>query len=315
MTKNVAIIPVILALAVGLAALCGFATLKSEAKAALLESRLAALEKRVADSEPKIIPVDPAEQAREKELGIFTLRTVLTRQVVRRVVDEYFVRRARTFLELTDAREKAGQVTKLDVFNADCQLRCYELAIVHTQRLLEEAKADLIEANGESVVEAPDLLFAVPEYRTEGVRIEPVDRTELVVDESKGTVALATSKSDKVISTKPVFQATHIQDDALKSAIEKAPATERPRYQRKVESAARLLRTYEIEVLVRAKQIEASRRSVEAAQVSFDRGLKDSFDVIRAEESLDFAEHSFIDRVMDYNIQLAQLNALLARGH
>jgi hypothetical protein len=75
----------------------------------------------------------------------------------------------------------------------------------------------------------------------------------------------------------------------------------------------RRLRELERSLLIEGKRVEQAKRSVEAAQISFDRGLKDSFDVIRAEDDLKNAKNQFIRRRQDYTVLLAQLELFVGK--
>jgi outer membrane protein TolC len=321
-----------------------------------------------------------------------------------RVVNEQSVRSARTFLELSDAREKAGQVTKLDVFNADVQLRNRELDLLRTQRQLEiqlDILKQLMDIDLEErlIVDATEVDFGdppTPENRANVAPPEPDSRKEVTSDENSGTVALVQMKSDKPAGpAKVLFQATHFDEplilkealdnriDLLNAhrglAIQKLQAMlakdglghqidlsgsydranagrsllesdngrevgtwtvgvnasfpwgkirDRAAYERALLELQRVeielkqvrtqvqfdirdnlreLRQLEKTVLVDARKVEAAKRSVEAAQISFDRGLKDSFDVIRAQDDLLSAKVAFINDSVGYVVSLAKL--------
>lgn len=309
------------------------------------------------------------------------------------VVNEQAVRSARTFLELSDAREKAGQVTKLDVFNADVQLRNRELLLITTIRNFENSLDLLkqlmdVDLEERIVVDAPEVDF--------GDTPEPDSRKELVMDEAVGTVAVTTIKNDKPVGDpKLLFQATHFDEplilkEALDNRIDLLNAhrslaiqklqtmlakdglghqidlsgsydranngrsflesdngkevgtwtvgvnasfpwgkiRDRAAYERAlldlqrveielkqartqvqldVRDNMRELRQLEKTILVDGRKVEAAKRSVEAAQISFDRGLKDSFDVIRAQDDLLSAKVDFINAKLSYVVSLAKL--------
>jgi len=80
-----------------------------------------------------------------------------------------------------------------------------------------------------------------------------------------------------------------------------------------VRDIMRGLRQLEKGLLIEGQRVEQAKRSVEAAQISFDRGLKDSFDVIRAEDDLLRAKTQFINRKLDYVVQLAQLETTVGK--
>ncbi|HYG76659.1 MAG TPA: TolC family protein [Planctomycetota bacterium] len=153
---------------------------------------------------------------------IFNVRTAysdIISQIQSREVNRQAVRSAKTFLELSDAREKAGQVTKLDVFNADVQLRNRELDLLQTERALENAYDRLkvlmdIDLTELIRVDAPTIDF--------GDKGDPDVKRELRSDEVTGTVVLVSSKDDKPVGEpKVLFQAIHFDEGViLKEALD-----------------------------------------------------------------------------------------------
>jgi outer membrane protein TolC len=323
----------------------------------------------------------------------------IIRAIQNRAVNRQAVRSAEKFLELSAAREGAGQVTKLDVFNAEVQLRGRELDLITTERELENAYDQLkilmdVDLSEIIRVDAPTVDF--------GERVEPPLMKRLQHDEKSGTVMLVTYQDDKVVG-KPVvlFQATHYDEvTILKEALENridllnsrrslaiqklqtllakdglghqidlvgsfdrsnagrsvvesdngqeinnwsvgvnasipwGKIRDRAAYERAmldlqraeielkrtrtdvqadVRDIMRALRQLEKGLLIEGQRVEQAKRSVEAAQISFDRGLKDSFDVIRAEDDLLRAKTQFINRKLDYVVQLAQLETTVGK--
>jgi outer membrane protein TolC len=80
-----------------------------------------------------------------------------------------------------------------------------------------------------------------------------------------------------------------------------------------VRNIMRLLRENEKGMLIEGQRVEQAKRSVAAAQISFDRGLKDSFSVIQAEDALLAAKRDFISRKLDYVVELAQLELIVGK--
>lgn len=320
-------------------------------------------------------------------------------QIQSREVNRQAVRSAKTFLELSDAREKAGQVTKLDVFNADVQLRNRELDLIGNERALENAYDRLkvlMDIDLEEIlrVDAPTIDF--------GDKGDPESKRELRSDETTGTVVLVVTKNDKQVGEPAVlFQSTHFDEGViLKEALDNRiqllnarrdlavqklqimvakdglghqidlvggfnrtntgrsivesdngrevggwnaglnatfpwgkirdrasyerslldlQATEiglkiaRTNVQSEVRGIMRSLRELEKALMVEGRRVEAAKRSVEAAQISFDRGLKDSFDVIRAEDDMLRAKTAFITRKLAYSVNLAQLEIVVGK--
>lgn len=322
----------------------------------------------------------------------------IIQQIQQREVDRSSVQSARKFLELTSAREGAGQVTKLDVFNADVQLRGRELNLITTERALQDAYDNLkqiMDVDLEEVleVEAPTIDF--------GEIKEPNVLKEIVTDDNAGAVMLRVVRDNKTEEPQILFQATHfdeavilkealdnrldllvnrrglaiqklntmLQKDGLgqqidlvgsfsreninRSFLESGNGDEannwqvgvqfsmpwgkirdRASYERAlldlqrseialkqarttvqldVRNITRRLREAEKSLLIEGKRVEQAKRSVEAAQISFDRGLKDSFNVIRAEDDLKNAKNQFIVRRQSYDIQIAQLESVVGK--
>ena len=339
---------------------------------------------------------------RDTQTLIFNVRQSyanVIKAIQNRVVNEQAVRSARTFLELSDAREKAGQVTKLDVFNADVQLRNRELDLIVTTRALEQELDNLkqfmdVDLEEIIIVDAQEVDF--------GDTIEAETRKEITVDENSGTVALTTTKNDKPVGTpKILFQATRFDEslilkEALDNRIDLLNAhrslaiqklqtmlakdglghqidltgsydrttnghsilesdngrdagtwtvgvnasfpwgkiRDRAAYERallelqrveielkqtrtqvqlEIRDNMRELRQLERTIIVDGRKVEAAKRSVEAAQISFDRGLKDSFDVILAQDGLLSAKVGFINDGVGYVVSLAKLEKTIGK--
>jgi len=288
----------------------------AEAKNVELEKRIAAAEKQLAypflDLQKRIEP-----GPREKELNLTKLRAAYARQTLLREVLTRSVLSARTFLDLTTAREAAGQVTKMDVFNADVQMRGTEVSLLSIQRWLHEAEMDLKDAIGEDAVKAIPVATIDFGLRT----VKDGTMPEIQSDSAAGTVSLVTLEFDpnkmnagKEVSRKVLFQATRVPKEILAKAVENTPADVRPQYRRKLDTAFNALQQLEREVLARGRSIEQAKRALEAAQLSYDRSTKDSFDVIRTEDSLRTDKLDFVNRKLDYEVQLAELEYLLPNG-
>ncbi|MCW8133296.1 MAG: TolC family protein [Planctomycetota bacterium] len=321
------------------------------------------------------------------------------RQLQARAVNRNSVESAQTFLRLTRAREAAGQVTKLDVFNAEVQLADRELALVSNERQLDSSfdrLKQIMDVDLEEKIDVELTLFDFGEKPPEG------EEKAIETDEKSGSVVLVTRKGGKPAGDGTVmFQATHyndqkILDEALANriellnsrrnmAIQKLNAllakdglghqidlvagysrsgrggkwsdtfdlendnasvgleysipwgkvSDRSAYEKalldlqrseielkrsrtqvhlEVRDILRTLRETEKSTLIQGKKVEQAKRSVEAAQISFERGLKDSFDVIRAEDSLLAAKTDFINRRLDYEVRLAQLEQVVGKA-
>jgi len=339
------------------------------------------------------------------------IRQIQARQVNLKAVDS-----ATRFLELTKARERAGQVTKLDVFNAEVQLADRELALTANERALETAFDHLKQIMD---VDLDEWVAVVEEPVDFGEKPIPAEDKRIETDESSGTVLLVTrevTRKEEVLPDgtkrmvnvvgkalgKPVvmFTASRYSDEkilseALNSRIELlngrrnmavrklntllaqdglgqqidlhvgysrsntaqkwtdaldltdseltagvnysipwGKVSDRAAYERAlldlqrseielkrvrtqvhrdVRDILRTLRETEKSALIQGKKVEQAKRSVEAAQISFERGLKDSFDVIRAEDNLLQAKTDFINRRLDYVVRMANLEQVVGK--
>jgi hypothetical protein len=75
----------------------------------------------------------------------------------------------------------------------------------------------------------------------------------------------------------------------------------------------RNLRVAEQSLLIEALAAEQAKRAAEAAQISFERGLQSSFDVINAQNNLLAAKRNFINSRLDYLVDLAQLELVVGK--
>ncbi len=322
-------------------------------------------------------------------------------QIQNMVVSRQQVRSQQIFLELTQSREQAGQVTKLDVFNADVQLHQRELDLLRNETALENALDSLkqlmdVDLAEKLIVDAPIIDFG-DKYDTNLVAAAP----ELKSDEELGTVSLTTVARDGQKQSTLLFQATRFDEASIlkealdnridllnqrrlmaqqklaalvaknglgmqvdmvgsfghntthsifegggngkdnndwtvglntsipwgkirdRASFEKAllnlQQTEislkavRTSVEADVRDNMRLLRQLEKSLLVQGRIVEASKRSAEAAQISFDRGLKDSFDVITAQNNLLASKRDFIGSLVGYANSIAQLEKTVGK--
>lgn len=339
------------------------------------------------------------------------VRQLQTLEVNHRAVDS-----AQTFLRLTRARERAGQVTLLEVFNAEVQLADRELALTANDRALANAFDALKQIMDVDLEELVGVVKEAVEFgenpaKTEDIRIETDEKsgTVLLVKRSVGEQEVTRPDGTKIKTSvvgdpigKPavMFQATRFDEkvilsealenrlDVLNSrrsmAIRKlntmlakdglghqidlvagygrshsgnslaeshgledydysaelrytlpwGKIPDRAAYERAllnlqrseislkqarqqvhldVRVILRTLRETEKSILIQGKKVEQAKRSVEAAQISFERGLKDSFDVIRAEDNLLAAKTDFINRRLDYVVRLAELETVVGK--
>ena len=339
------------------------------------------------------------------------IRQLQARQVNLKAVDS-----ATRFLELTKARERAGQVTKLDVFNAEVQLADRELALTANERALENAFDQLKQIMD---VDLEEWVAVIEEPVDFGEKPGQAEDKRIEIDELSGTVLLVTrevTRKEEVMADgtrrmvnvvgkalgKPLvmFMATRYNDEKILSealnnriellngrrnmAVQKlnsllakdglghqidlnvgysrsntaqkwtdaldltdsaltagvsysipwGKVSDRSAYERAlldlqrseielkrvrtqvhrdVRDILRTLRETEKSTLIQGKKVEQAKRSVEAAQISFERGLKDSFDVIRAEDNLLQAKTDFINRRLDYVVRMANLEQVVGK--
>lgn len=320
------------------------------------------------------------------------------RQLQTKEVNERAVESAATFLKLTQAREKAGAQTMLDVYNAEVQLADRQLALTTNQRALEsafDALKRLMDVDLDEViaVEVDSVDFGEAAAAGEEQTIE--------ADEQAGTVALVTRRGGQLVGTPAaMFQARRFEEDKVlseaianridllnskravalqhltavfkkdglghqidlalgyerngsgpnwsnshgfedhsysaallfsvpwgkvsdKAAYEKA-LLEIQRAELELKQARtavhadvrvllRTLRENEKSILIQAKKVEQAKRLVAAERIRFERGLKDSFDVITAEDNLLKAKTDFITRKVGYVVLLAQLELAVGK--
>lgn len=314
-------------------------------------------------------------------------------------VDNQAVVTAKTFLDLTAAREAAGQVTKLDVSNAEVQLQNRRLSALQDRQALELALDQLkilmdVDLEENIGIDAPAVDF--------GDKIEEGVTKELIMNREEGTVALEIKKNNQAVGApRELFRAQRydesvILDEALKnrvdllnsrravavqkletaaaknglgheidlvgsygrsmaghSVIESDNGSEahhwsygvnakipwgkisdrgiyenallevekseialkgaRTSVQSDVRNILRNIRVAEESLLIQGQQVEQAKRSAEAAQISFERGLQSSFDVINAENALLSAKRGFINSRLDYLIFIAQLELVVGK--
>jgi outer membrane protein TolC len=315
-------------------------------------------------------------------------------------VQKSAVESARTFLKLTQARERAGQQTKLDVYNAEVQLADRELSLASNEHTLATAFDNLksimdVDLTEQITVEEEPMDFGDKPKPPEG------EERVIVSDATQGTVRLATRRGGQVVGEpKLLFQAQRFDDekilaDALsnriellngkrnlalqelnrllalnglgqevdltagygrsgtgrnwsdshsfgdhdysigvnyrvawgkvqdKAAFEKALLVKeqaeiqlkqvRSQVHEGVRELLRTLRETEKIIVINGNKVEQAKRLLAAEIVRFERGLKDSFDVITAENNLLAAKNDFINRKVGYVVLLAQLELVVGK--
>jgi outer membrane protein TolC len=314
-------------------------------------------------------------------------------------VDNQAVVTAKTFLDLTAAREAAGQVTKLDVSNAEVQLQNRRLSALQDRQALEivlDTLKNLMDVDLEENigVQAPVVDF--------GDKFEEGVTKELIINREEGTVSLEIRKNNQLVGpARELFRAQRydesvILDEALQNRIDllnsrRAVAVQkletaasknglgheidlvgsysrglsghsvfegdngteahswsygvnakfpwgkivdrgiyenallelerteielkqaRTIVQTDVRNILRNIRVAEESLLIQGQQVEQAKRSAEAAQISFERGLQSSFDVINAENALLAAKRGFINSRLDYLVFIAQLEVVVGK--
>ncbi|MCX7805349.1 MAG: TolC family protein [Planctomycetota bacterium] len=309
---------------------------------------------------------------------------------------------ARKFVMLSQARERAGQVTKLDVFNAEIQQANREVQLVAAETNLEAAYdalkriMDVDLAEGVRV-EFEDVDFGESAPADQSRVIETAEnpaRVDLVI---RRRLPAAEGREERFeeISRKNLFTAVRFDEDrvlsealgyrieiarsrynaqlarltsllrkdglglqvdlsgtvrgygsgedwsdagemantdmsaSLRVTIPWGKVSDRVAYEKalldmrlaeidlkntrvevkaEVRDLMRRLRQAEATIMSQAKQVEQAKRSAEAAQISFERGLKDSFAVVLAEDDLLNAKVGYINSTLNYQILLAELD-------
>jgi outer membrane protein TolC len=140
------------------------------------------------------------------------------------------VKSAQTFYDLTLAQEKAGQVTKLDVFNAQVQLRTQELnkrtTETQIQNQLDALKQIMcVDFNDNIVISAPLIDFGIKEWNRHQTPEEVAIVKELRPDEKTGRVLLVTLKNLKPSEWKIIFEASNydektVMEEALNNRLD-----------------------------------------------------------------------------------------------
>ena len=314
-------------------------------------------------------------------------------------VDNQAVLTAKTFLDLTAAREQAGQVTKLDVSNAEVQLQNRRLSALQDRQALEAVLDTLKNLMDVDLEENIGILAPVVDF---GDKFEEGVTKELVINREEGTVSLEIRKNNDLVGPpRELFRAQRydervILDEALQNRIDllnsrRAVAVQkletaasknglgheidlvgsysrglsghsvlegdngteahswsyginakfpwgkivdrgiyenallelekteielkqaRTVVQTDVRNILRNIRVAEESLLIQGQQVEQAKRSAEAAQISFERGLQSSFDVINAENALLAAKRGFINSRLDYLVFIAQLEVVVGK--
>ena len=138
-------------------------------------------------------------------------------------VDNQAISSAQLFLDMTGARLKAGQITPLDVSNAQLQLSSRKGQLASDQSVLGTALFDLkrlldVDLNEKIQVDVESLDF--------GEKVEPGLSKVIVPEEATGTVYLKVTKDDKPVGEpKVLYQAVHFDEsvvlrEALNSRID-----------------------------------------------------------------------------------------------
>jgi outer membrane protein TolC len=333
---------------------------------------------------------------------IFNVRSAyadIIRQLQQREVNLQAIRLGESFLELSSARERAGQVTRLEVSNAELNLNTRKLELISNERALESSYDRLkqlmdVDLQEKIVIDAEELDF--------GDKVQANVERRIVSDDASGAVLLTTTRDGKPEGEpKVLFQATHfdakqVLQEALDNRIDllngrRALAVQklqtllardglgqqidlvgsvgrshagrslfegdnggevndwsiginatipwgkirdkaayelallalqraqidlkqvRTAVELDIRDILRLLVENEKSLLIEGQRVENAKRTVDAAQSRFDRGLNDSFDVIRAQDDLQRAKQSFVTRKLQYVVNLADLEVRVGK--
>jgi outer membrane protein TolC len=333
---------------------------------------------------------------------IFQVRSAyadIIRQIQQRDVNLQAIRLGEQFLELSAARERAGQVTRLEVSNAELNLNTRKLELISNERALATAYDRLktlmdVDLQENISVDAETLEF--------GDKPEANIERRIVSDEVSGAVMLVVTRDGKQEGEPRIlFQATHFdsgvvlqealdnridllnrrrtlavqklqtllardglgqqldlvggfgRSNAGRSVFERDNGSEvndwtvglnarlpwgkirdkaayeiallnlqraeiglkavRQTVELDVRDILRLLVENEKSLLIEGQRVENAKRTVDAAQSRFDRGLNDSFDVIRAQDDLQRAKQNFVTRKLQYVVNLADLEVRVGK--
>ncbi|MGD0093745.1 MAG: TolC family protein [Planctomycetota bacterium] len=147
---------------------------------------------------------------------IFSVRSAyaaVIRAIQNREVSTQAVNSAKAFLVLTEVRKNAGQVTQLDVFNAEVQVRSRELDLITDETALETAFDNLkrlldVDLAEQLRVDAPLVDF--------GEKTAPGETKAIISDEAAGTVYLKVTRNGQPVGEPAVLaQATHFDDSVV----------------------------------------------------------------------------------------------------
>jgi outer membrane protein TolC len=223
------------------------------------------------------------------------------------------VESAEAFLKLTQAREAAGQVTKLDVSNAEGEVQNHKLVLMDIQRKLASVTQKLSDETGAD----PEQTIPVQPFDFGGKLAGKVQ--EMRVDAAAGTISLLTrplakdGKTGDPEAAQMLFNARRIDERTALAEAEKTQGPVSESTRREIKEHVRELAALEVESLLTAQRIESTKKAAEASELSFERGLQSSFDVVHAEEQLLKAKMDFINRIVDYRQQLFVLEGMIGR--
>lgn len=259
--------------------------------------------KREAESAPTPVPTRdaPVVAGHESQPTLLAARLEFERRLLLDAINRKALADAKSFRDRTNDREKAGQVTRVDVSNAEIAVRSQELAQLQGGRLLDEARSALADLTGgkDPVLNHKAVLFG--------------DNQDLQSDEKNGVVELVDTKDGKVSQSQNVFKAERITEADLADAMQRKPEAERGAARRQLEKGIAILKEKEIALMLEAQRFHFAAQSDAGARVSFERGLVSSSEVVSASECKLKAQAEFVCKRGEYLLQLGDVYSLLGK--
>lgn len=248
---------------------------------------------------PAPVRVDQADSAAET---LFTARVEYARRVLLDEFRQHILEETKAERDRAEAMEKAGQVTRIDVSNAEIGYKTAQLEKMQAARRLADAKSEL-EArspNDPLLTHPPAALGADDDLET---------------DEDKRTVTQLEQKDGKVVRKRIVFKPEDL-NQAITAALHRRPEAElaevaelRKRILRSVVE----LREREAALLLEAQRLHVAISAVKADKISFERGGVTSVELQHAIAEKMKDEGEFVNKRADYLLQLGQLYVILGR--
>lgn len=229
-------------------------------------------------SESKNPPLSPVRgNSTLNEAKISYLK--IARLVLRIATCEENIRLAEEWIKLATIREKSGQITKLEVFNLIVFKTSWEVELAKTQNSLAEEKFQFKNVQEKS---KPFLVEYIP-IDLSDVTNRSGNEEILSIDEENGTIKIKKNGDSQLVFKKRDVATSHGSEERqqrLGVLVEELSAIER-------------------RVMLLARMINFSALHMEAAKISWERGLKESDYLSRAIKSFADAKEQFIVALLD----------------